>query len=415
MLRLINLFAILMLMLAFSACDTAGNVDPVFERTFIKYYGTEGDQYAADLITNEDGTLLILGNSVSLSGVNKAFVSKVDGKGKVIWESEVGSENYTAVDIEADKANPGQAVIALNFYQGVNSRIQLIRMGSDGSTLSQVDVPLHGSGGSRQQARSITSLESGDFVLAGLADRTLIEETWPVDESNDQSDILAFRLSSDLQLTDTVVTKGGEQNGCGIRLFELKGMNAGKLVLFSYTDRPYHENTFGYNFSYDILNSGVPVGKLIGSEADQEFLATAIRTDFLNGSGYLMAGTSRPSIGASGDVYLVKYDEDFQQKALEVRLSLGRNLECVAADNATSGFYVLTNEQPEGSQRDITLLKVSRAGEFEWSTSFGTRQGDDTSAAVTTLQDGRIAILATMQLQTKKKIALIVVDRNGNF
>ena len=71
MLRFINLCAISLLMLTYAACDTAGNVDPVFERTFIKYYGTEGDQYAADLIVNDDGTLLILGNSVSPSGVSR--------------------------------------------------------------------------------------------------------------------------------------------------------------------------------------------------------------------------------------------------------------------------------------------------------------------------------------------------------
>lgn len=413
--RLINLCVALLLMLLHAACDTAGNVDPVFERTFIKYYGTEGDQYAADLLVNADGTMLILGNSASLSGVTRAFVSKVDNKGKVIWERVVGAENQTAVDLEPVSANPDEFIVALNYNEGTNSRIQFVRMRQDGSSSQPVSLPLHGNGGTRQEAKTVTSLESGEFVVTGLADRTLIKETWPVDESNDQSDILAFRLNSAFQLIDTVVTKGGEQNGCGVRVFEMNGSNAGKLVLFSYTDRPKVENAFGYNFSFDILNSGVPVGNLIGSETDQEVLATAIRTANLNGAGFLMAGTSRSALGGAGDIYLVKYDAAFQRKALDVRLALGRNLECVAADNASLGYYVLANEQPEGSQRNITLLKVSREGELEWSTSFGNRSGDDTGAAVVSLPDGRIAILATMHLQTKKKVALIVLNSDGNF
>jgi hypothetical protein len=94
---------------------------------------------------------------------------------------------------------------------------------------------------------------------------------------------------------------------------------------------------------------------------------------------------------------------------------LNRNLECVSAHDAASGYYLLSNEQAEGAFRDISLVKVSRFGDFEWSRNFGTREGDDTAAAVAVLPDGRIAIVATMELQTKRKVALIMVNGNGNF
>jgi hypothetical protein len=416
--RITRLCIGLLLAVVYAGCDTAGNVDPVFKSTFIKYYGTEGDQFASDLLVNGDGTILILGNSVSLSGVRTAFVTKVNAEGNVIWEKTIGAEGQTAVDLETIKSIPDEFVVALNYDEAETSRIQLLRMRQDGTVLDPgPPVPLHNSDPETKQViRSITSLESGEFVITGMADRTLIKETLPVDESNDQSDILAFRLDANLTLIDTVVTKGGEQNGCGIKAFELKGMNAGKLVLFSYTDRPFLSNEFRYNFSFDIINAGTPVGKLIGSDNDDEFLSSAIEvTNPLNGEGYLMAGTARSTPGGPGDLYLVKYDRDFQQKAIDVRLSLQRNLECVAADNASSGYLILANEQPEGSLRDIALVKVNREGGFEWSTSFGTREGDDTSTAIGTLPDGRIAILATMQLQTKKKVALIVLKDDGNF
>ena len=37
-------------LLALAACDTSNNVDPVFERYFITYYGTEGDQEGVDML-----------------------------------------------------------------------------------------------------------------------------------------------------------------------------------------------------------------------------------------------------------------------------------------------------------------------------------------------------------------------------
>src|SRR5687767_13713263 len=90
--RIINCF-FAFLLFAYAGCDTAGNVDPVFKETFIRYYGTEGDQYASDLMVNEDGTMIILANSLSLSGERKAFVIKVNAEGDVIWQTDVGQPN----------------------------------------------------------------------------------------------------------------------------------------------------------------------------------------------------------------------------------------------------------------------------------------------------------------------------------
>ena len=49
------------------ACDTAGNVDPVFQDFFIKYYGEDGNQEAVDMLVNADG---------SISSAWKYFVTK---------------------------------------------------------------------------------------------------------------------------------------------------------------------------------------------------------------------------------------------------------------------------------------------------------------------------------------------------
>jgi hypothetical protein len=415
MVRLINFLFILLLSFV-AACDTSSNVDPSFRNTFIRYFGTDGDQAAADLVVNQDGTLIILGNSVSLTGEQKAFLLRTDIEGNVLWEKTVGGNNQVAVDLEPilDDAND-KFVVALNEESGGTSRIKLLKVNLSGDTSNNVYLPLH-LNGSRQVVRTVTSLKStGEFVVTGYADRILVDETSPVNESNDQTDILAFRLDNSLKFVDKIVNKGGELNGCGIKAFELEGINEGKLALFSYTDRPFTADAFGFNFSFDIISAATPVGKLVGTEADQEFLAAALKVPFLNGGGFLMAGTARSTLSGPGDLYLVKYDDEFQQKALDVRLALQRNLECVSAENASSGYYILANEQSEGGLRDIALLKVAGTGGEEWTKIFGTREGDDVASAIAVLPDGRIAIVGTMELQTRRKVALIVLKSNGNF
>jgi hypothetical protein len=415
--RLSNIF-IFLLFLSIASCDTAGNVDPVFDSNFIKYYGSEGNQSAADIQVNPDGSMFLLGNSESVSGLKTAFIIKTDAQGNIIRQRQIGGIDYTAVDVELIKTgnDSGSIVVALNVGPQRTSSILLLKLTQDGITTDSVLVPMHGPGGIQQVAKSITHLELTDeFVVTGFADQKLVKETSPVTPANDTTDILAFRFDNSLALIDTVVNKGGERNGSGIKVFELPGSTSGKLVLFSYSDRPYLEDTFGYNFSFDIVSAGVPVGELIGTEQDQEILSSVVKIPLSMGAGFLMAGTSRPSRKGNGDLYLVKFNDELQYKALDIKLSLGRNLECVAADNAPSGYFILSNEMSVGGLKDIALFKVLSDGSVQWSKSFGSRAGDDSAAAIATLADGRIAIVGTIELQTKRKLALIIVNSDGNF
>jgi hypothetical protein len=416
--RIIKL-TILVFAVLVTGCDTSSNVDPVFKKTYIKYFGQDGDQSAADLLVNEDGSMLLLGNSVSLSGEHRSFLIKVTPEGNVLWEQMIGELNETAVDIELIKTGPyaGNVAIALNAEKSaLSTRIKILRMTQGGEFIDSVELPLHPNGGQIQMARTITALKNADeYIVTGKADGVLIKETSPVTPEEDAWDILAFKLDNSLSIIDTVVNKGGERDGCGIRVFEMTGPNAGKLALFSYTDRPFETDDFGFNYSFDILNAGIPVGKLVGDEAKQEVLSAVIEVPEANGPGFLMAGTTRTSLNGPGDLYLVKYDDQLQQKSVDVWLTLDRDMECVAAENAASGYYVLGTERTSGNVKDVMLVKVSRFGALEWTKSFGTRLGDDSAAAIARLNDGRVAIAGTLELQTRKKLALIVLNANGNF
>jgi hypothetical protein len=407
-----------LVLLALAACDTSSNVEPVYEKYFITYYGTEGDQEGIDMVANADGTMLLLGNSTLPTGVVSPFLIKVDSKGAVIWEANVGGDGEAAVDMELVNGGTyaGNFVIVTN-TAGVSaiSRIKLYIIDTNGNVVNEgVEIGMH-PGGTRQVAKSITPLAQGGFVLTGYGDGALIRESTPsITPTTDIQDILAFSLDDQLAIVDTLVTKGGEQNGAGVKIFEMPVGSKGNYSIFGYSDRPYDESEFRFKYTYDFIIGGIPVGKVIGSNTEENFLNSAIETPNSPGAGYLMAGTSRTS-DLAADVYLVKLNSTLEIKTFERKLDLGANMECVAADNAPSGFYVLANEIREGGLRNMTIVKTGMDGVEEWVHSFGSAEGDDSGGTIKLLPDGRIAIVGTMDLQTRKKLALIVLNSNGDL
>jgi hypothetical protein len=75
----------------------------------------------------------------------------------------------------------------------------------------------------------------------------------------------------------------------------------------------------------------------------------------------------------------------------------------------------VTNDNTNTNVRDVMLVKVSIDGNVEWTQRFGSSDGDDNSAAVHVLPDGRIVVAATLDLKTKRKLALIVLNSDGHF
>src|ERR1044072_8507661 len=97
--RPISLNCILLSVL-FLACDTASNVEPMYEEYFTKYYGEDGEQQGVDIVLNNDGSMVLLGNSLSQEDPISPFIVKTDAIGNVLWQREFKTDDEIAVDIE---------------------------------------------------------------------------------------------------------------------------------------------------------------------------------------------------------------------------------------------------------------------------------------------------------------------------
>ena len=421
--RLISLSIIIFITILVS-CDTASNVEPTFESYFTKYYGEDGEQVGVDIVLNEDGSMILLGNSFSQSAAVSPLVIKTDALGNIIWQlnlrpSVTSSINETAVDIEP--INGGQFVLVSN-VQNVVSTIRVYVINQDGSLADSVTLKDPES----QVAKSITQSSDNGFLITGYKAPDPTRNPVPVDPTLDQADILLLKVNSSLDSIKKLSRGGGEQKGSGVKAYEFSLSNTIYYLVFGHSDEPRNENApFQSRYQlFSVVENSTPTG-LYGfseNEIQEEQIATAtLKIPASSGDGYLMVGSTTPIGGGASDLYLLRFIKP--EKVGEVLKSLdrkipisGRRIEGVSAANAApDGFFIVANEIRDNNKRDIFLLKVERNGSVTWTASFGSLEGDDTVGGVAALPDGRIAVVGTIELETQRKMALIVTNPNGQF
>src|SRR5687767_4118459 len=100
--------------LVFSACDTESNTEDPDLNYFVKYYGSDGDQYGVDMALLTDGSMLLLGNYAQSDFDQDIYLVRVDERGDILWESRIGGDPaanniWEAKDIEP--TNDGNFIV----------------------------------------------------------------------------------------------------------------------------------------------------------------------------------------------------------------------------------------------------------------------------------------------------------------
>ena len=407
--------SILLLTTLLLSCDTSSNVDPIFEVYFTKYYGDDGEQEGVDIVANTDGSMILLGNSFSQSNPISPFIVKTDAGGNVLWQREFKNNNETAVDIEL--INGGNQLAILSNVQRTTTNICIYILGQDGNLVDSLYI----TSVKNQVGKSIVQSSDGGFLITGSKDPN--PDRNPDLPPPDQADILLLKVNNAMDIISDLSPGGGEHIGSGVKAFEI-GLNSEIYYLvFGHSDRPRKQTT-DYQLCFQLLaanTDGVPTGmhEVSENEINEEQNASSVlKIPPALGDGYLVVGTT--SLGGSSNLYLTRFSKPLNPnaatKSLDRKIPLSRNIEGVSAANASpDGYFVVGNEVRENNKRDIFLMRVERDGAPTWNTSFGSLEGEDTAGGVEALPDGRIAVVGTIQLETQKKIALIVTNGNGRF
>jgi hypothetical protein len=398
------------------SCDTPGNVEPIFNDYFTKYYGEDGEQSGVDLVLNTDGSMILLGNSFSQIDPISPFIVKTDPQGNVLWQRTFKNDNETAVDIQL--INGGTTVAVLTNVQRATTNICLYLLGQDGNLVDSLYITTAGN----QVGRSVAQSSDNGFLITGYQDPD--PDRNPGDmPPPDYADILLLKIDNGLSEVSDLSPGGGEHIGSGVNTFEINFNSSVYYLVFGYSDRP-RRNTASYQMCFQLIASnidGVPTGMHEYSEDEineEQIASSTLKIPPALGDGYLLVGTTRS--GASSDLYLTRFAKPLNPNAtthsLDGKIPLGRRIEGIAAANAApDGYFVIANEVRENNKKDIFLLRVERDGAVSWTRSFGSLEGDDLAGGIEALPDGRIAVVGTIQLETQRKMALIVTNGNGAF
>jgi len=415
--RLISLNCILLSTLLLS-CDTANNVEPIYEEYFTKYYGEDGEQEGVDIVRNADGSMILLGNSLSQTDPISPFIVKTDAIGNVLWQRVFNTDDEIAVDIEL--INGGNQLAVLTNVERTTTNICLYILGQDGGLVDSLYV----TDPKNQFGKSVTQSSDGGFLISGSTDPDPTRNPNLVNPELDEADILLLKLDNSLTVKKDLSPGGGEYVGSGTKAFEINLDNSIYYLVFGYSDRP-RPFSDEYRQCFQLL-AATPSSAFSGmhevSEGatdEKQESSAVLKIPSALGDGYLVIGKTFTS--GSSDLYLTRFNKPVNpntvtESSLDAKIPLGRRIEGISGANASpDGYFIVANEIRDNNKTDIFLLRIERDGAVSWSTSFGSLEGDDTAGGVESLPDGRIAVVGTIQLETQRKMALIVTNPNGRF
>lgn len=416
------------------ACDTKGDFENEFKNYFIRYYGADGDQEAVDMHVNADGTVLILASNETTPGFKRIMLIKVDKNGEVLWEKMYGgvtpgvdpSEGPQDLELTTD----GKFLILSNMYYGNNPSnnegifdFKVIRVNDKGEKIDSMVFGNNNGLWETQFMQSITAISDKRFIVTGNStDESSYSES--IQPDVDLEDLVTLGFDSTYtQLASLIPNTPGEQVGSGIKVFENPNASANRdFIWFCYLDqKPASHSSENKNFASYFLSingSYIDIGeaRFSGSGTSDEVLASVCQVPSALGGGFFEFGTSYPIASPTeSSLYFCRRTADLS-KTREGVINIAGNLTAVDAmpAPASDGFLILANEKI-ATGTTIRLAKINLSGTELWSANFGSFGRSNSGAKVTELSDGRILVLGTVQLETQKKIALLKVNRNGQF
>ncbi len=450
-------FLCLLFALTIISCDTKNDYEDAYKNYFIKYYGEDGKQVGVDMIVNADGTILLLGNTISPEDSSKVLLIMVDAAGNILWQKKLPPQmnpntnkpyNEVAVDIEP-AINPGEFVILSNLVTGID----------DASKLNQYQIKLQiiTIAGESLNKKITTILTPPSPVLndlVGYSVSTILNRSpgnsfgYMVTGNTSDTDKTVAELDPDLNdivvlyfnqdLTgynwDQQMQITNQKRGSGINVFESKTYNESAGNDARYKDRPFY--LFGYSDAtsaadivYDnnfwlapFKTTGVPplFDNFIGDSSKEEIMSQTIED---HGSGFISVGSQ--TTGSTSKLVIAQSQVDgdglkfSSDKIIEVEGTSNLKSVSITLSKAGGRYLILSNETNVSGATNIWLSKVSINGDVGvvmWSASFGSIIKSDFAGTVRELEDGRIVILGTVEQESQNvKMVLMKLNSSGEF
>lgn len=410
-------FTLSVFLVAMVCCDADNNIDHPGDNFFLKYYGGDGNQSAADFLPLSDGGFLLLGNSDFLS--KRIFLVRTDAKGNVLWEKFISGPTDVARDIEPTL--DGNFIILSDYDAGPgNKNIKLIRISPDGEKLDSV---VYGTS-VNDYSSSVTPISDGGFIVTGSTELNASNLGNPGSSGVNRS-IFHFRCNADLVFNTfnwQELYGDPDTYDAGTKVVQ----NGTQFYVFGYSDQSHGTfsgklNLLYYSIDDDGLNNNP---NYLGDFDVDTRSVYAMEVPPSLGGGYFITAT-KTGQGGTTTLHVSKLRSplnfnSIDDEQLDKEISVGsRILESASASASLStpqGYLLLADEVRSLGEKNIWISKIDQSGNVLWSSSFGSESEDDMAAAIRELPDGKIVILGTMGIGNKQtKMALMKLNSQGQL
>jgi hypothetical protein len=405
------------------SCDTSSNVESPYSKYFLRYYGGDGYQTAADILPIGDGTYFLLGTTSSFDNLveqsdSRIYLAKVDQFGTLIEEFYLGNPGDIAKDIEPTIDN-NFIILVDHLSSPTNRDIKLIKINVSGEKL---DSAVYGSAG-YENGKSVTVLKDGGMIVTGATeyDTTILLNPGNPD---DLSDIFHYRCDSNLNFDDS---NWYEQDGSGTIDFGVKSFEgSGEFYVFGSSNQFHQGNPEGkINLYYSSLDAGGVI-KNYNFLGDFQLDTESAFVDEMPeevGGGYFVVASKLYPTGASSlhgvrlrSALVFSSNDEIWDRELPIEARNLAGVSGAAVKYGVQGYLILGTETAQDGTRNIWLTKIDLNGNVLWSRVFGSPEEDDFGAAVLETSDGRILVLGTVNLiNGQSKLTLLKLNALGQL
>jgi len=388
---------ILMLLLV-SSCDTTLNIEPSYESHFVKYFGGKGDQEARDMVTVSDGYILLGSSDSDLLG-KQVLIIKTDFLGNTIWTRNYGgiyNEDPQSIGI----APSGEFVISSTLnYPDATSDIKVHLLASDGS---KTDSLIYGDPNFSEFATDAIALVNGDYIILG----TTTNVPAPL-----VSAIVVLRTEpNSLNLLPEAswrrVHGEGDNDSAAevVEVFDIQS-NSYEYYVLGTSNSNQASNYDMLIFSLD--ETGEQINVNFWGTDDNDIAGSLIKLE----SGFGLFGTT--TNGASNNYLFQQVGPSLMNRSAIIT---GERPNIIGRDIIDIGTaYIIIGTEIIGVEdTNIYLAKIDKLfPTVYWETTFGGTELDEAASGLYLDADGGIVFLATVDLESQTKMALIKVNPEG--
>ncbi len=394
-----------------TACSMDSEITPA--DVFVKYFGTQDEQRAADFQVNAEGQYVIFGTrKVDDETGNDFYMLKVDQQGNLVTSATLGIED------QEENANNELAYRLKVIDQGyliVGSTAPLnealipgqrllywAHLDENFEVLTQVIDTVRGGAGDLEGMDIYFT--SGDSVLiSGYSDAFEINQSGQPEDGTTKLFVGKWSLDGELGWKKTYGFAGS--NDLAKAVFEKAN---GDIVVFGVTDEVGSNGEGGQNVVvYQLNRYGTsPVGQVprYGTDGDDE-LNRVIKIS----GGYAVVGTS--FVGNVSNPFIMILDEEARlvsqdNLVFEVDFKIGDPFDGIGlgVTRAANNDFVVVgrvldyeDENDLAKNNEMMFIRTTQSGQkiTESVKNFGLVAGNDEAISALTMEDGAIVVLGT--------------------